>query len=48
MKQKKIYQTPQVELIEIELPAVLCCSVSYDTEDYGMDDLPSEPGRFGF
>lgn len=47
MKQKKIYQTPQVELIEIELPAVICTS-TFEVEDYGMDDLPSEPGRFGF
>lgn len=47
MKQKKFYQTPLTKLIIIEQSSIICTS-QYEYEDYGMDDLPSEPGRFGF
>ena len=47
MEIKKIYQTPQLEIIEIETSAII--SLSNPTSgDNGMDDLPSEPGHFGF
>lgn len=47
MEIKKIYQTPQIEVIEIETYAIMGVS-DITLIDEGMDDLPSEPGRFGF